>query len=227
MQQQLDFFFFLGSTYTYLAVNRADTLATRANVELCWRPFNVRTLMIEQNNRPFVGKPVKLAYMWRDLERRAQRHGVPFGSVPKYPIDADDLANRVATLAALEGWCSQFTQAAYAAWFLEDKDPGEVEYLSAVLLQIDRNPNEVIAHANSQTIRNKYAAETDAARAMGIFGSPTFVHGAELFWGMTVLRMQSTGASLTENLSMASNLSVERMASSRLRQLSVPAHIER
>lgn len=183
MQRQLDFFFFLGSTYTYLAVNRADELATRAGVDLRWRPFNVRTIMIEQNNRPFVGKPVKLAYMWRDLERRAQRHGVPFGSVPRYPIDADNLANRVATLAALEGWCAQFTKAAYVAWFLEDKDPGEVENLSTVLLRIDRNPNEVIAQANSQTIRDKYTAETDTARAMGIFGSPTFVYGSERFWG--------------------------------------------
>jgi 2-hydroxychromene-2-carboxylate isomerase len=183
MQKHLDFFFFLGSTYTYLAVNRADELATRAGVNLRWRPFSVRTIMIEQNNRPFVGKPVKLAYMWRDLERRAQRHGVPFGSVPRYPIDAGDLANRVATLAALEGWCSQFTKAAYAAWFLEDKDPGEVEHLSTVLLRIDRNPSDVIAHANSQNIRDKYTAETDAARALGIFGSPTFVYGSERFWG--------------------------------------------
>jgi len=26
-------------------------------------------------------------------------------------------------------------------------------------------------------------AETDAARALGIFGSPTFVTGKEIFWG--------------------------------------------
>lgn len=31
------------------------------------------------------------------------------------PIDRDELANRVATLAAMEGWCSIFTKAAYAA----------------------------------------------------------------------------------------------------------------
>ena len=59
--------------------------------------------MIEQNNRPFVGKPVKLAYMWRDLERRAHRHGVPFVSVPNYPNDPDELANRVATLSCRPG----------------------------------------------------------------------------------------------------------------------------
>ena len=99
MARRLDFFLSLVSTYTYLSVNRADELAAREGVELNWRPFNVRALMIEQNNRPFVGKPLKLKYMWRDLERRAARHGIPFKAIPPYPVDPDLLNNRVASLA--------------------------------------------------------------------------------------------------------------------------------
>jgi 2-hydroxychromene-2-carboxylate isomerase len=59
--------------------------------------------MIEQKNRPFVGKPVKLAYLWRDVERRARRYGIASASIPNHPNDADNLANRIATLAAPEG----------------------------------------------------------------------------------------------------------------------------
>lgn len=183
MQSHLDFFCFLGSTYTYLAVNRAEALASRENVALRWHPFSVRSIMIEQNNRPFVGKPVKLAYMWRDVERRAKRYGIPFAGIPHYPNDADELANRVATLAALEGWCPEFAKAAYAEWFIENRDPGNVECLSQVLHRMNRNPRETIERANSQEIRDKYASETELARSMGIFGSPTFVCGTEIFWG--------------------------------------------
>jgi hypothetical protein len=82
MNKQLDFLLFLGSTYTYLAVNRADEMAAVHGVTLRWHPFGVRSIMIEQNNRPFVGKPVKLAYMWRDVERRAGQYGIPFKSIP-------------------------------------------------------------------------------------------------------------------------------------------------
>ena len=74
----LEFFFFIGSTYSYLSVQRAEGVARAACVALVWRPFSVRTLMREQNNVPFAGKPVKMAYMWRDLGRRARRFGVPF-----------------------------------------------------------------------------------------------------------------------------------------------------
>jgi 2-hydroxychromene-2-carboxylate isomerase len=183
MQKELDFFLFLGSTYTYLAVNRAEALAAQAGLSLRWRPFSVRSIMIEQNNRPFVGKPVKLAYMWRDLERRAGRHGIPFRSIPDYPNDADELANRVATLAAMEGWCPAFAKAAYRMWFLENRDPGKLEHASVLIEQLGRNPSEVIARANSSGIRDMYAAETEVARALGIFGSPTFVYGSEIFWG--------------------------------------------
>lgn len=183
MPAQLDFFFFLGSTYTYLAVSRAGEVAAGHGVSLRWRPFSVRTLMVEQNNRPFVGKPAKFNYMWRDLERRAQRHGVPFEGIPDYPIDVDELANRVATLAALEGWCPSFARAAYATWFLERRDPGEPGALAEILLGLGRDPDKVVAAANSAATRDRYAAETATARDMGIFGSPTFVCGEELFWG--------------------------------------------
>ena len=184
MQSHLDFFYFLGSTYTYLAVNRAEEMAQRHGVSLRWRPFSVRTVMREQDNVPFANKPAKLKYMWRDIERRAQRHGIPFTSPSThYPIDRDELANRVATLAAMEGWCPLFTKAAYATWFLENKDPGEIENLSAILLRIGREPAAVIERANGDAVRRQYAAETDEARNLGIFGSPTFVCGAEIFWG--------------------------------------------
>ena len=183
MSKQLDFFFFLGSTYTYLAVNRAEEVAARHGVTLRWRPFSVRSIMVEQNNRPFVGKPGKLAYMWRDLERRAVRHGIAFATAPCYPIDTDELANRVATLAAMQGWGAEFTRAAYAKWFLENTDPGAAGPLADILRQLGRDPDAVIAQANGQEVRDQYAAETEVARSMAIFGSPTFACGTEIFWG--------------------------------------------
>ena len=183
MGRELDFFISLESTYTYLAVNRADEVAARAGVTLRWRPFNVRAIMVEQNNRPFVGKPAKLQYMWRDLERRAQRHGIPFKSIPPYPVDPDLLNNRVASLAALEGWCPEYSKASYRDWFLEGRPAGEVQNVSAILAQLGKDPDATIARANSDEIRARLDAETEVARKLGIFGSPTFAFGKEIFWG--------------------------------------------
>jgi 2-hydroxychromene-2-carboxylate isomerase len=179
----MDFFFFIGSTYTYLTVSRIETVAGRADVALRWRPFDVRAIMIEQNNIPFRGKPVKSRYMWRDIERRAARHGIAFVRPPQYPVDPENLANRVATIAAQEGWCAPYVRAIYDAWFLDDKAPGDVEPLKGILQRLNKDPDKVIARSETAEIKAAYAADTNEARSRGIFGSPTFVVEDEIFWG--------------------------------------------
>jgi len=183
MSRQVNFFFFLGSTYTYLTVMRIEKTAARANIGVRWRPFNIRAIMTEQGNIPFRDKPVKLKYMRRDIERRAFRYGIPFGTIPPYPVDPDTLGNRVAVLAAQEGWCPQYTQAAYCNWFLNHRVPDDSEHLIRMLRELKQNPADVIERANSQEIRDRFDAETDVARELGIFGSPTFLVGNEIFWG--------------------------------------------
>ena len=45
---QMDFFYFFGSAYSYLAVMRIERLALQAAVKVRWRPFSVRDLMTEK-----------------------------------------------------------------------------------------------------------------------------------------------------------------------------------
>lgn len=183
MAARIELFFFIGSTYSYLSVARADAVAARAGIELIWRPFSERTLMREQDNIPFATQPLKMRYMWRDIERRAARFGVPFRGIAPYPIDAGELANHVATLAAHEGWCREFTQAAYRSWFLELRDPGTPEALQQILRTLGRDAPACLARADEDAARSEYLAATERARQLGIFGSPTFVVGQEIFWG--------------------------------------------
>jgi 2-hydroxychromene-2-carboxylate isomerase len=179
----IDFFLFYSSTYTYLAVERVERLASAAGVAVRWRPFDLRRIMTEMNNIPFRGKPVKTRYMWRDLERRAALHGVPFARPPVYPADPDLLATRVGLVAAEQGWCPEYSRATYGAWFLEDRGPGMGENTAAVVASLGRDPEEAIAAAGSERIGRRLAEETDAARSLGVFGSPTFAVGGEIFWG--------------------------------------------
>lgn len=183
MAAALDFYFYIGSTYTFLAVNRVEQVAARSGRTVRWRPFSVRDIMIEQKNIPFREKPVKAAYMRRDIERRAARHGIPFTTFPRYPIDTDQLATRTALAGVDGGWCPAFTRAVYDAWFLRDEDPGDPAVLAAVLGRLGLDAAATLARADSAELRDAYHRETEAAKAMGIFGAPTFVSGGEIFWG--------------------------------------------
>ncbi len=183
MPEKLDFFFFYGSIHTYLSVMRIDALARAAGVGVTWRPFNLREILVEQNNTSFARNPVRLAYNWRDIERRAQRLGVPFQGRPAYPVDPDLLALRVGVVAASQGWCADYTRATFRAWFLENKPTGAVDHVADILASLGRPAAEVIAEAQSPAADALLKAATGAARAHGIFGSPTFAVGAEIFWG--------------------------------------------
>ncbi len=180
---QIDFWFSIGSTYSYLTVMRLSEVAQSSGIEFQWRPFNVRHVMVEQNNIPFKDKPVKTAYMWRDIERRAHRHGLNPRIPAPYPLPGLLLANLVATLGTEEGWVEDYTRATYRRWFEKGEPAGEEPNISASLKEINRDPDLVLANAQSDRILNKLSAATDEVMHLGVFGSPSFVVEGEVFWG--------------------------------------------
>ena len=184
----IDFWFALGSTYTYLTVMRLQDVEDGLSlpdrkVSFKWRPYSVRTITREMNNSPFTGKPVKAAYMWRDIERRAAWYGFPARVPAPYPIKEFDLANLVATVAAAEGWCAAYTRASYRRWFQEGLEPGSEPNLSDSIQEAQQDPERVITLARGTDAQQALGDATDEARSLGIFGSPTFSVGREIFWG--------------------------------------------
>ena len=180
---QLDFWVYVGSTYSYLTVMRIEGLAERAGVTVEWRPFSVRAIMLEMDNIPFAGKPAKMAYMWRDMERRAEKHGLPCRVPAPYPLENFDLANRVAVLGREEGWCADYVRATYRRWFQDGEPAGESPNLENSLAEIGQDPARVIAAAEGEAIAAAYLAATEEAKGLGIFGAPSFLIDGELFWG--------------------------------------------
>jgi 2-hydroxychromene-2-carboxylate isomerase len=181
---KLDFWFEYGSTYTYLAVARMHAMASRHGIEVRWRPFLLAPIMVEQGlaQGPFLPFQQKLRYMWRDLERRAATHGLPYRQPAHYPPNTL-LTARVGMLAATEGWCREFTERSFALHWTEDIAIGSDANLSATLAALGRDASRVLSQAQSAANKDLLRAATDEAKALGLFGSPSFVTRGELFWG--------------------------------------------
>lgn len=183
MAEPVDFWFSIGSTYSYLTVMRIDDVTRRTGIPFRWRPFDVRAVMIAMDNIPFSTKPVKARYMWRDLERRAVMYGIPWSGIPTYPLKHLTFVNRIALIGAREGWCADYARAAYLRWFGKSCDISLEPDLSASLQDVGQDPQRVLALAASDEWKSALQAETEAAIALGIFGAPTFAVGGEIFWG--------------------------------------------
>ena len=184
MKKPVEFWFSIGSTYTYLSVMRLGKVGRESGLRFDWRPFSVRALMTEMNNIPFVGKPAKERYMWRDLERRAERYGLGIRMPVNYPLEHFDRANRVAILGRDEGWCEAYVRSAYELWFCRALPAGDDANLRESLDAAGQDPDRVLEAADSPPVVERYDEATNEARKLGIFGAPTFVvDGRELFWG--------------------------------------------
>ena len=183
MPDAIDFWFSTGSTYTYLTVSRLQQVEAATGLRFNWRPFSVRTLMREQNNIPFATKPIKTAYMWRDIERRAAMYGLKANVPAPYPLKEFDLANRLALLGLEEGWGKAYVVASYRRWFVDGEEPAMEPNLSASLKEVGQDPARVVPLAEADKIGQAYTEATDEARRLGLFGSPTFAVDGELFWG--------------------------------------------
>lgn len=180
--KQIDFFYFFGSVYAYLSVMRIGKLADAAGLTVRWRPFNVRTVM-KENNVALRTEALKVPYMWRDIERRAATHGLTFVPPPVWPTDPELLHNLVGSLAARDGWAQDFTVASFRAWIVDRMPLGDPATLAHVLEPLGKDPAATIAEAKGEAVAQHYADATEAARAAGIFGSPAFVVDGEMFWG--------------------------------------------
>lgn len=113
-EQAIDFRIEHGSTYTYLSVARIGRLAAHTGMEVRWQPFFVVPIMagLGMTQGPFLPYPRKTACMWRDIERRAARQGIPCSRPSTYPVNSLWIA-RIACIAAEEGWCQVVTGKAF------------------------------------------------------------------------------------------------------------------
>ena len=180
----IDFYFSIGSTYTYLSVTRILDVEKKHGVKFNWKPFSVRAIMKEMNNIPFPKEKVnKVNYMWRDIERRSEMYGF-FAKTPvPYPLTEFDLANQIAILGLEKGWGIDYVRLTYKKWFQEGKEPAVDPSISEVCKELNIDKDEVISQANSKEIIDNYNLNTNSARDNKIFGSPSFVVKKEIFWG--------------------------------------------
>src|SRR5215469_3995779 len=90
MAGHLDFYFFYGSIHSYLSVMRIGALASAAGVEVRWQPFNLREILIEQNNTAFTKNDVKMNYFGEFFGPNAHAIGGDHAEPQHQPGDGRD-----------------------------------------------------------------------------------------------------------------------------------------
>jgi 2-hydroxychromene-2-carboxylate isomerase len=181
----IEFWYEFASPYSYLAAGRIEALAAEKRLAINWRPFLLGPIFTSRAHDPSPFQhpsPVQRRYRWRDVQRLCAAVGLPLRLPSTYPRNGL-LAARIALIAIDEGWGPAFTRAAFHANFAEDRDIAALEVIGALVAALGHDAAAVLERAASPANKERLKASGDAAIRRGIFGAPSFLVGAELFWG--------------------------------------------
>jgi 2-hydroxychromene-2-carboxylate isomerase len=184
MTRAIEFYFDFVSPYSYLAITQLPALARVHGAEIVYKPFQLLELMKLVGNRPTtVECKNKLRYAGADLRRWAAKYGVSIHRNPHQSKFDTALLLRGALVAADDGAAAAYVSEVFGAMWNSERDLSVHAELVRLLEQAGLAGEKLIERAVSAGVAARLGRETAAAAERGLFGSPSFVVGDELFFG--------------------------------------------
>lgn len=190
MTREIDFYFDYVSPYTYLANTQIGELGAKFN----FIPVVIVDVMKRVNNQPSPLCPPKGRYISIDSARWAEVYGVPLRANAAFweavmggRFSTRTLINGAVAAQRLNMW-DRYHDAMFKAIWAEHRDVHSLEGLAAFALD-QGLPSDFWEQAESDGIKEETTSNNAAAAERGVFGSPTFFVGDEIFFGNDRLDM--------------------------------------
>ncbi|MES2265066.1 MAG: 2-hydroxychromene-2-carboxylate isomerase [Pseudomonadota bacterium] len=182
--KKVEFFFDVGSPYTYLAYHQLPKIAKARNAEIVWRPMLLGGVFQATGNSSPATVPIKGQHSMVDLERWARHFDVPFQHNPYFPINTLHLMRGAAGMQMRsEEEFQRYLAAVFSAMFEKPRNLGAPEEVAAVLEAAGVSPLLFLELVKDEQVKEKLKRDTQEAIERGVFGAPTFFVGADMFWG--------------------------------------------
>lgn len=182
--KQVEFFFDVGSPFSYIAWRALPPIAARAGAEILLRPILIGGIFKATGNASPMAVPAKGSYSLTDLQRWADYYGVTFRMNPHFPINTLPLM-RGATAMMMQGPAKldAYLEAIFPAMFETPVNLGDPQEIGKVLARAGIDPQALMAAIGEDAVKDRLKADTEEAVARGAFGAPTFFVGKDMFWG--------------------------------------------
>ncbi len=190
--ERVQFLFDFGSPNAYLAHKVIPDIEKRTGAKFEYVPILLGGVFKLTNNKPpmlaFGEVKGKLAYEQRETERFIKRHHIAsYKFNPHFPVNTLALM-RMAVAAEGEGVLAPYVEAAFHHMWEAPKKMDDPAVIRAALLESGLDADRLIAAAGTDPVKRRLLANTEDAVAHGVFGSPSFLVGEELFFGKDRLR---------------------------------------
>ncbi|EJL87117.1 2-hydroxychromene-2-carboxylate isomerase [Polaromonas sp. CF318] len=180
--RRVDAFIDLRSPYSYLAIGPARALAQRTGVRFDWWPYitDFRSAYGGEVEQRSIRDVAKLKYLYMDCRRLAKLQGLTVRATTKL-WDAT-LGSQAMLFAKSRDRFWEFCDPLLEAFWRREFDLESGEQIEAALVAAGLSADEWKDYRITSAARDMVAAQRHAEQ-LGVFGAPTFVYDAELFWG--------------------------------------------
>jgi len=187
MPATIDFIFDFGSPNAYLAAQVLPGIVERTGATVNLIPCLLGGIFKATNNRSpvqaFGDVKGKLAYERLETQRFVERHGLTaFRFNPHFPVNTL-LVMRGLVAAQRASLGEAYFRAVSTAMWEQGEKMDEPETVQRVLAAAGLPAATLLASTQEPEVKAELVANTEAAVARGVFGSPTFFVGDEMFFG--------------------------------------------
>lgn len=184
MSKTVEFYFDLGSPATYLGWTQLPALCARQDAQLVYRPMLLGGVFQATGNASPVMVPAKGRYMFIDLQRFADRYGVPFGLPPGFPVNTLTLMRGVigTQLQAPERF-EALLKVLFEGLWVHRRNLSDPAVLADTLAQAGFDAEAFVALAGQPEVKEALKQATEKAVGRGVFGAPTCFVGEQMFFG--------------------------------------------
>jgi 2-hydroxychromene-2-carboxylate isomerase len=192
MSVSVEFHFDFGSPNAYLAHRIIPAIEERTGAAFVYVPVLLGGVFKATGNvSPAVslrGIKNKPEYEALETRRFIAKHGITrFTFNPHFPVNTLQIM-RGAVAAQRLGCFARYVDEVFAHMWAEPKKLDDPDVMRAALLESALPADELIARASDPDVKQELLANTERAVARGVFGSPSFFVGDELFFGKDRLR---------------------------------------
>ncbi len=187
MSADIEFHFDFGSPNAYLAHRALPAIATRTGSRVVYVPVLLGGVFkLTGNVSPAVslqGIKNKPEYQALETRRFLAEHGIDdFRGNPHFPVNTLQLM-RGAIVAGREGVFERYVDEMFRHMWRDPKKMDDPEVLRAALVESGFDADRFFAGVQEPDVKAELLASTEASVARGVFGSPSFFVGDELYFG--------------------------------------------
>jgi 2-hydroxychromene-2-carboxylate isomerase len=186
MAVTIDYYFSPQSPWTYLGHERFAEIARNAGATINVLPVDLGRVFPVSGGLPLAKRaPQRQSYRLLELKRFSEYLGRPLNLHPRYfPTASDDAAKLIIAVDSHDGSDAAMRIAGTilrGVW-VEDKNIADPAVLQS-MLEASGLPARRLEDSQSQSVHERYEADSQRAIDGGVFGAPTYVVFGELFWG--------------------------------------------